>query len=372
MKRCFAVAIAAAAVLAAPSAQAQAVKQFDVVARRFTFTPAQIDVNQGDTVRITVRSEDVKHGFAIEAFKVNEVIPAGGAPVTVEFVASQPGTFRFSCSEFCGSGHNGMNGVLVVRPAGGGQAPAGDIDPDEALNPAQPDFTLISLPTNLRLPRFKSAFRVAHRFTRPLGLGDFGDLAGDLFGLDGGAAIGLEYRFGIMRGMQIGLHRTSIDKATQFFLVRDIFQEGPKRPFALAALASIEGTNNFRDSYSPSLGVTISRQIGPWGAVYVQPTWVNNSNQSPKQLVKYNDTVFLGIGARLRFRPTVYLVVEGAPRVSGFKPGFDHVAVAIEKRVGGHSFQLNFSRSLATTPAQLARGGYDDWYMGFNITRKFY
>ena len=55
---------------------------------------------------------------------------------------------------------------------------------DEALKLEEPDFTLISLPTALRLPKFKSAFRVTHRFTRPLGEGDFGDLVGDLFGID--------------------------------------------------------------------------------------------------------------------------------------------------------------------------------------------
>ena len=45
-------------------------------------------------------------------------------------------------------------------------------DPDdEQLKLEEPDFTLISLPTALRLPKYKSAFRVTHRFTRPLGQG---------------------------------------------------------------------------------------------------------------------------------------------------------------------------------------------------------
>ena len=47
---------------------------------------------------------------------------------------------------------------------------------DAVLKPAEPDFTLVSLPTSLRLPKFKSAFRVTHRFGRPLGDGDFADL----------------------------------------------------------------------------------------------------------------------------------------------------------------------------------------------------
>jgi hypothetical protein len=45
----------------------------------------------------------------------------------------------------------------------------------------------------------------------------------------------------------------------------------------------------------------------------------------------------------------------------------------IEKRAGGHSFQLNFSNDLGTTPAQVARGQQlDGWFIGFNISRKFY
>ena len=59
-------------------------------------------------------------------------------------------------------------------------APADDVDLDPNLS--QPDFTIVNLPTTVRLPRFKSAFRVTHRFTRPLGQGDFGDLTEDLSG----------------------------------------------------------------------------------------------------------------------------------------------------------------------------------------------
>ena len=49
-------------------------------------------------------------------------------------------------------------------------------------------------------------------------------------------------------------------------------------------------------------------------------------------------------------------------------------SVAIEMRAGGHSFQINFSDGFGTTMAQIARGGFDsdDWYLGFNISRKFF
>src|SRR5262249_20052824 len=69
-------------------------------------------------------------------------------------------------------------------------------DPATRLDPLQPDFVLSALPTTLRLPEHKLAFMVTHRFNRPLGLGDFGDLLSNFFGFDNGAQIGLELRYG--------------------------------------------------------------------------------------------------------------------------------------------------------------------------------
>ena len=245
-------------------------------------------------------------------------------------------------------------------------------DPDLDLSLSQPDFTVAAIPTTLRLPRFKSSFRVTHRFGRSLGAGDFGDLAGDLFGLDSGAQIGLEYRFGVMRGLQAGIRRTS-DKTIELFSQYSVVQQGGF-PVGLGVLASIDGTNNFQDSYSPALGVSISRTLGSFGAVHFDPVWVNNSNPAPDELVDDNDTIMLGLGARIRVRPTLYLIGEMIPRVSGYDPGVTQSTFGIEKRAGGHSFQINVSNAFGTTMGQLARGGFsnDDWYFGFSISRKFF
>ena len=91
------------------------VKEFTMVAERFKFTPDRIEVQQGDQVRITIRSADSSHGFEIKKLKVDEFIPKGGKPVTVQFVAAVPGEFPIDCSEYCGRGHEGMRAVLVVK-----------------------------------------------------------------------------------------------------------------------------------------------------------------------------------------------------------------------------------------------------------------
>lgn len=93
-----------------------AVRAFELTASRFAFEPAALEVNEGDTVRLTLRSADVTHGFAIKELKVKTAIPKGGEPVTVQFVAAEAGTYEFACSEYCGPGHRDMKGKLVVAP----------------------------------------------------------------------------------------------------------------------------------------------------------------------------------------------------------------------------------------------------------------
>ena len=272
-----------------------------------------------------------------------------------------------------------MATAIPALAQGAGTAPASTPqaappldDPDLDPNPAQPDFTVVTLPTTLRLPRFKSAFRVTHRFSRPLGQGDFGSLAEDFFSLDSGAMIGLEYRFGVMRGWQAGVYRTS-DRTIELFSRYSVFTQGKGLPVSVDASFSIDGTNTFRDSYTPAVGAIVARELGEWGAVYFEPMWVGNSNPLPSDDVEHNDTWLLGLGVRLRVRPTVYVVAELVPR-TGFEPAVNHATFGVEKRAGGHVFQLNFSNGIGTTMGQIARGGtaYDNWHLGFAISRKFF
>jgi hypothetical protein len=261
----------------------------------------------------------------------------------------------------------------LAAPVASAQTPAvEEEDPDLEVNVSQPDFNLAALPTNLRLPRGKFAFRVTHRFSRPLGDGDFSDLLADFFGFDSGAQIGLELRYGLFRGAQVGINRTS-ERTIQFFSQYDLKSQ-PSFPLGIGIWGSVDGTNNFSDSYSPALGAVVSRELGRYGAVYVHPIWVNNTNPEPSEIVDDNSAFIIGVGTRLRIRPTVYVTAEAAPRVAGYAPGDALISFGVEKRVGGHAFALNFSNGFGTTMAQIARGGTanDDWYIGFNISRKFY
>jgi len=95
-------------------ATASAPKVIEVVAKRFAFEPATIEVTEGDRVRLVVKSADGVHGVEIKKFKVSKKIPRGGDPVVIDFIANAAGSFPIACSEYCGDGHEDMKGMLVV------------------------------------------------------------------------------------------------------------------------------------------------------------------------------------------------------------------------------------------------------------------
>jgi hypothetical protein len=251
----------------------------------------------------------------------------------------------------------------VVRPK------AAEED-DGVLNLAEPDVVVVNLPTGMKMPRLKGNFRLTHRFTGNLRRGGFGDQLGNLFGLDQGAVIGFEYRVAVAPHVQAAFYRSSFGKTIQFHGAFEALRQRESMPVAMSALVSVEGTDNFRDEYSPSIGVVVSRKIGTRVAAYVTPIWTDNTAAS---LGTERSTMFVGVGGRLRLGGTTYVAAEIVPRTAGYAPDEPAYGISIEKRAGGHMFSLTFTNSFGTTYGQIARGGAaDTLFLGFNLGRKFY
>ena len=167
----------------------------------------------------------------------------------------------------------------------------------------------------------------------------------------------------------------------------NLFEQGGS-PIGVSMVVSMEGLNNFRSEHSISVGVVVSRRFGGRAAVYLVPRWVSNTNlfdlpgeHGESNRLLGSSTLILGVGGRLLLFDMVALVGEISPRPAGFderifgggQPNFS-TSFGIKKVYGGHVFQINFSNHLGTTPAHLARGqqGPEDWFIGFNISRKFF
>ena len=247
-------------------------------------------------------------------------------------------------------------------------------DDDSALQPAEPDYRVINLPTTLRLPEHKSSFELTHRFNGNLRRGDLGDQASQLFGIDQGAIIGFEYRFAPVRHVELVAYRENYDKTVQLSAKWDAIHQNGDRPVSVSGLLSVDGGNNFRNRFATAVGATISRQIDDRAALYAVPMFVHNVTPILADITGTKDhTFYLGLGGRVRIRPTVYVAAEVSPRLAGLAQGPAEYGFSIEKRAGAHMFQLNFSNSQFSTFAQTGGGGQpDSLFMGFNLTRKFF
>ena len=254
-----------------------------------------------------------------------------------------------------------------ATPAWARQAPDDD---DAKVQAAEPDFRLINLPSTLRLPRHAMNFGLTHRFAGNLRTGTFGHQLGNLFGLDEGAIMSLEFRYGIARHVQAIFLRTNYDKTIQFSGRWDPIRQGSGRPLSISALVAVEGTNNFRRRRSPAIGAVVAHTIRQRLALYATPVWVRDT---AAEALADQDTFMIGLAGRARIGGSTYLVGEVSPRMSGYTPGDPEYGFGIEKRVGGHTFQLNFTNTFGTTFGQVARGGFPSTlYLGFNLARKFF
>ena len=251
-------------------------------------------------------------------------------------------------------------------------------DDDAKLRQAEPDFVIVNLPTTLPLPKGAGNFHLTHRFNENLRHDDLGDQFANLFGLDNGANIGLEFRYGVAKHLEAIVQRTSISKAVQLTAKYDGWHEEAAQPFGLSVLVSIEGENNFHNSnsgranFAPSLGFVISRAaVNDRIAVYAMPFWVHSTGIGSDS---GRNTGFLGLGGRVRILDTTYLIGEASPRIGGLVVLDDPLyGFGIEKRVGGHVFSLTFTNRAATTFRQMATGGTPgNLNLGFNLTRKFF
>jgi len=89
-------------------------RPFSVVARRYKFEPARIEVFQDDLVRIDLKTEDIAHSWTVDEYRIAK--RAGpGHPVSFEFRADKVGTFPFYCSLQTEDGCRQMRGELVVK-----------------------------------------------------------------------------------------------------------------------------------------------------------------------------------------------------------------------------------------------------------------
>jgi cytochrome c oxidase subunit 2 len=85
-----------------------ALKEFNVAAFRFGYSPNVLEVDKGDKVKINIDNTDTMHGIRIPDLNLR-------GNNSIEFTANSSGEFAWYCNVFCGDEHREMKGKLIVR-----------------------------------------------------------------------------------------------------------------------------------------------------------------------------------------------------------------------------------------------------------------
>src|SRR5262245_46730109 len=90
------------------------VREVTLIGNNYAFSPASIQVNKNDLVKITFTAQDIPHSFTIEEYRIVKRASAGQT-VTLEFRADQAGRFTYFCNLTQDPKCRDMKGILTVR-----------------------------------------------------------------------------------------------------------------------------------------------------------------------------------------------------------------------------------------------------------------
>lgn len=92
---------------------AQTGRVIQITASQFKYEPETITLKRGEPVVLEFRTTDRKHGFKLGALDLHADVNPGEV-ARIAFTPDKVGRFVFACDNFCGSGHEEMDGTLVI------------------------------------------------------------------------------------------------------------------------------------------------------------------------------------------------------------------------------------------------------------------
>ncbi len=252
------------------------------------------------------------------------------------------------------------------------------------------DINLWTLPTTHPLEKKALIVDFTHRFAFDDGRPFKGQTMNNLFGLDGYSFSSFGLTYGITDRFFAGIYRvpTGLGRVIELYGGAQLSQESKGHPFSSTFRVAVEGANHFRENYVTSLELALAKSIKKRAQLYFVPTYSFKTRplvtafDGPVPEMRGYNTMAIGAGLSVDFRPTVAFVAESIIRVNGLederhRPSF---MFGVQKKLNRHSFTLGFSNSAATTISQRSttRGalGFDDTFggltIGFNLSRRLF
>jgi hypothetical protein len=245
------------------------------------------------------------------------------------------------------------------------------------------DHYLVNLPTALPYDRRQLSMRFTHRFTQPVLPVDCSGCAGggDLAGFDSFSYSSIGGNFGFTRRLTATVYRSPLAKTIEMGGVFQLLRQRGKEPISAAFRVSVEGRNNFQESYTTNLVLPMSRSIGSYAELFVVPMISFNANPLPPEPgpgipvgeLRRNQGA-IGVGTSIRFRPRTAFVAEWEPRLGGYhlQDSQNALSFGIQRTTNGHVFELTLSNTVGTTTSRSVNAAGETWSLGFNLYRRLW
>ncbi len=248
----------------------------------------------------------------------------------------------------------------------------------EIRKPAFWGTRLINLPTTQSIGKGRLLFRISHRYYPAIKSG-----YNSLYGLDGPAVILLSFGYGLRDNLDLTLARTKLDKEVELSLKWVMFEQGKILTLPFSAALNLGGSLVTQsqpdrkvflaDNMKFNLQVILSHQVNNALSLVLVPAYSSNANHWDSSS---EGTFVLGTGGRWMIFNDFSIIWEWVPVLAGYKDNSNGWGLGIEKKIGGHVFQVFILNSTGLTSDQFIPGGdfrLRDWDLriGFNIFRKF-
>ena len=86
-----------------------------ITAKKFEYSPNEIRIKTGVPTVFEFTSLDRVHGFTVPDLGGIRATIEPGKVTRVTILAPKAGTYVFHCDLFCGEGHEGMTGKIIVE-----------------------------------------------------------------------------------------------------------------------------------------------------------------------------------------------------------------------------------------------------------------
>ncbi len=236
---------------------------------------------------------------------------------------------------------------------------------------------VVNLPTPRSIGKGKVLFRLSHRFFPAVKEG-----YDAFYGLDGPASMLLGFGYGFSDKIGLTLSRANVSKEFEVALKWTLIdQSGTDGPISIAILGGtslitlpLQGKKTFRsENTRHNIQASLAYKVSPSISLLLVPGYSTNTNPAEESS---QGTLYLGLGGRVKIINDFSVLLEWIPVLSGYSFESLGWGFGVEKKIGGHVFQVFVLNSIGITTPQFVPGGEfriseGEFRIGFNIFRWF-